>query len=1208
MSKEGSVRADGGNPEGDEQKGITKKKRGKKARDVITGHEYNVETMKVRQLVYPKMTLSFGLQCDRNLICYLKVSTQVKDELIVAGYTETISYQQLEYTAFSKSLDITYRAGVDDNQMLIIDIMDGDYLRIQQGFQFVTLVARVSELNKDIIRLPICTGGSEVGELIIKVDMGVESESVSIEEKDKIKVGFFKTPRPTIDSLRELYPFFREEFTYYSFQLKTKKCVLPRSYSAFGESGYTQMKICISHGKKNDSASRHLKQIWESMRVRKAPFDIISLDIKLSHELLTGSFDLTKHFDPSTRLVFQIWAGGTGSSPDEPEILLRYTTIRLKKLIKKAAHGGGKFHRCLVRVFDLENTADKGKKDEKAGDKEEGGKGNSRDSFDDEIDQLCVFKESGPQDEETGDDGTAIGDEEDVGGGASKSSKKRNQLPSKAEVAASAFEGSEYGDKNKALKAVSGELEVKIKRELINVEVSLGDETYDRRIKNMFKQRTAEWANAMRRPFFEAWSDQSQTTLITTNILEMTMQGWVFDTTLVVDVQPSCINSLSFQLDPKNSETVQTESTFIDSNVYNALKSIYNFINPFTDNGKVKVIAGGGVGAPQLEHPSSGLTRTMGFPLCQEILLNKMKDVHSFKSLKERLLKPLHEHDNLDELDIPFLQGESLDEILDYYDTNGDLIRVLEDPDSQWGGLDYANEKTYDSLQEVVQGMMEACTIYSPCLMTASEYAELYPPSRDSEVENVWVDPEDTCRMFKKSEMSTTKSQRSNSGMSEYGSKKKNMTRYLIGTVGTNFSKVKSGDDFWSMLPEELLSHDFKFSADIDAIESVLFQEQLPGESIKLVVWIVGQCPPPPVLKRFERMIKRHVITDCTVGLMIYLAAETSVEHVGGDPDTIVNCAEPFVDLIDAYNRAYNEAVDIFHELNPDVHLRKHHSFKWDEHSSKYEHKQKLCHRLTKHLMLFHGLTFAELILRVFLKMDMNNEEQATARSETAGSSYGDAGTNKMPSLQDVKEILSLYFKGTTLDRILGMEEEGDSQHHDMLKALSDSTIIRSDRLLQEKEGSVSEMESVSNKSKSDKEPKKKLSFFDRLRGKKPAAADASTAAAPSAGAAVTGEGNAGSPPSKKSPESELLKKQKAESEHQQELQRARELYQIQLKRQMKMIEPLEGYETIKSMRLRFDTEIHNVFIKEFRLFLCSHAVSMKCYVILYICYLSSRM
>jgi hypothetical protein len=100
-----------------------------------------------RVLLYPKAYITITLDIPRAKSMYVIVKTKVLDVVTELGRTDSHVSEGDEVLTFEKTIAITYFIGIDDNQLAIFEIMDGDILNTSAfGYIFAAVPVTVGEI------------------------------------------------------------------------------------------------------------------------------------------------------------------------------------------------------------------------------------------------------------------------------------------------------------------------------------------------------------------------------------------------------------------------------------------------------------------------------------------------------------------------------------------------------------------------------------------------------------------------------------------------------------------------------------------------------------------------------------------------------------------------------------------------------------------------------------------------------------------------------------------------------------------------------------------------------------------------------------------------------------------------------------------------------------------------------------------------------
>lgn len=283
--------------------------------------ESRVESLKSKVIVYPNFIFSITIECDRSLDCYIVVKTKILHEVVRIGYTETRKYLSETSMCFSTTFEVSYQVGIDDDQLVLFDIFDGDVLSLREGYLFSSLSVPLSSLSKSKVAIPISRGPSILGYLRLNADLDVSPTNCTLDLTNDYHTAFFKVPRLSIEDIKNAFPEMVDISLKYNLRFKTSAVykILKKFKIDVKKNEYlrTLMRICVCES--GDSPdSEDLRVVWESNPVTKAPYELHRKELQLRHDSFLCDIKTTLGRD----VVFQIYVDGHDVKVNKPMLLL----------------------------------------------------------------------------------------------------------------------------------------------------------------------------------------------------------------------------------------------------------------------------------------------------------------------------------------------------------------------------------------------------------------------------------------------------------------------------------------------------------------------------------------------------------------------------------------------------------------------------------------------------------------------------------------------------------------------------------------------------------------------------------------------------------------------------------------------------------------------------------------------------------------------
>merc|ERR1711871_446303 len=383
-----------------------------------------------------------------------------------------------------------------------------------------------------------------------------------------------------------------------------------------------------------------------------------------------------------------------------------------------------------------------------------------------------------------------------------------------------------------------GTVLIKVEQISNSIDLISGDDLHERRIQDITEERAVQWAVEVKESFEDAAKQQAVMTSKFCKVLEGLRLGWKIKTFAVVDMQNECLRSLVDQLE-KVVDPDDYKATIAgpQSVVYAVLNQVFLNFAYFDEDKSMRVFAGGGVRAPlpplavqeisKIDNkktvtvlkggcPSSGMSRQIGFPLCQELI----QAGHYVGSYMDHMaiLK----------------SGDRK-----VFDRN--LSSYMERAGySTWRGAEYVDDISYDDLDPLLEGFVEAATLYQPTIVPTFKADRESLKNRCLEeigLNQMIIDRFDV--LVQKFDYPET----------------------LVDSKGKYKSLEVVTDNFFKCnkffeVPEAksmnaphyqglITSKESTFNMDVDLIER-MFESPAPNTSIQLGVWVICTVPSDP--------------------------------------------------------------------------------------------------------------------------------------------------------------------------------------------------------------------------------------------------------------------------------------------------------------------------------------------------------------------------
>lgn len=249
----------------------------------------SLQQKEFEKVLYPKLTLSFTLRSPNSIASYVDVSLSIDGENDNLGKTETVLAKDQEVIHFASTFDIVYFVGLEDNQFLVLNVMDGDTMQISRGYSICKMVIPICDVIRKSNEFPILIGGKDSdntwGQIIIHSSMGTALVPLDF-KTHHYSSRFFRSVPPTIESIRKRKPFFLEKNGFYQISLNCAAL-----YESIGsqnegkESKIAFVKLCVHNPSLSSTKSilsPKLKCVWKSKNITKHPFLLKASEIPIT--------------------------------------------------------------------------------------------------------------------------------------------------------------------------------------------------------------------------------------------------------------------------------------------------------------------------------------------------------------------------------------------------------------------------------------------------------------------------------------------------------------------------------------------------------------------------------------------------------------------------------------------------------------------------------------------------------------------------------------------------------------------------------------------------------------------------------------------------------------------------------------------------------------------------------------------------------------
>jgi hypothetical protein len=215
-----------------------------------------------RRLYYPKFKFCLSFTTSRKYVGYVGVTTrytvkataETLDFSLGTTETRTSELGDVEPIVFHQAFEIPYQVSVDDNQLLIFEIFDGDHMMTTEGYLLNTKILPLLSLSNPKFSIPIYRGADYFGALEVRTTFDIDCQKACIDcdldamariphsfsniaalnnplYYDKIVMGYFPYKAPSLADIREQHPSIANQSSK-SFEFgvhATKICPIPKA-------------------------------------------------------------------------------------------------------------------------------------------------------------------------------------------------------------------------------------------------------------------------------------------------------------------------------------------------------------------------------------------------------------------------------------------------------------------------------------------------------------------------------------------------------------------------------------------------------------------------------------------------------------------------------------------------------------------------------------------------------------------------------------------------------------------------------------------------------------------------------------------------------------------------------------------------------------------------------------------------------------------
>lgn len=819
-----------------------------------------------RTIVYPTLSLTIAMECTRDMQCFVLAKKKVRGVWYAVGRTDTLHCKPGLNPPFNRILEVMYHVGIDNGQMLLLEIMDGDHLMVGSGYFFGCVQMSVSDLQQkpysklevnrtdkdDVIGIDLCT-------LHVQVELNTVGQCLSPRCKDPLKIAFYRQTPPTLDDFRRAFPTLSDTFGTYILSINTKDIATkhsidPAVLSATNTRIYLKFLLNDPTGHYSDIETDPdgLECIWQSSKAMdtgrpgKHRFKVFCPVTKIEHTLLAGTRNIDDHGGDNRKVLIHLYAEGLNSKDSQTgPRLLSYTEITVKDLIAQALNTAVGTEEAEVEDRVLSKTTRKIKlafrQVENFTSKKYREKQEAREEYRQELRNSSriravsvVMKRhvstalSGDLFHGKDDDYDSMEDE--LNEVVKRPADDRERHVEKEKIRESLFSEKivgmsgtrrhlpRKGTDGEALKF--GHVIISIGRVETEVKTSSGDDVYEDKLRKKFKPVLRKWLRDNGPNFHVACDAQNALTMRSTLDTEFLLNEGTdkgLQCAMIVDMNSACTQHVQYKVNQAASVlgTDATEESFKQSYVKDAMTLLFGQLTWFSKNRPFQVFAGGGVNPPGREHPSRNYSRSRAFPLCQEVLLSREEAL----SASQKIRLPLCGYTVWDP------RSEVRKNVQRRVDPRGDLHAAMDLDDplgiakryATWKGYHYNTTQRYNGYDDILSGFYEACTLYEPSMLTKQSLAERLTYQGHFRLES-------RAPSISNSKSSEQIRERQKRVMEIEQARQEWKIRYQAANVGTTQDLESSDLLFFADIPGTM-QYDFVDALDVSALETLIHQD-----------------------------------------------------------------------------------------------------------------------------------------------------------------------------------------------------------------------------------------------------------------------------------------------------------------------------------------------------------------------------------------------
>jgi len=1041
-----------------------------------------------RVMVYPKIAFTASLEVPDLHNAYLSIRTIALNEINHLGVSEVKSTKSYDnfIANYTKIFQVINYIGVDEKQIVVIDIMDDDNLHVHGGYLFATVHVRVHDLQKPVLRLPIIRNEIEVlGFITLYCDLKVDPYVVSLNNTSALPIRFLRSNEPDEVSIRQSNRSFEAYLTFYNIQCKFAN-LNQLNIENLPPTTYFYIKICkfikndedlaklsasMAHISRAQSmlqvptlisryCSNDLTILYQSVHIDKPPYTLFceckiaessiiepakpQTNNKDSNKLKLRSFSKDSIEEPKKisnkdiKIVVQVYIGGYSEDEDEEEccsfVIIPFDKFLLyiNKPDEKTDLGSPTEG---LRRQSSENLNSKSKihlrRKFKANPNLELNFETDKPNKEEEHKSISIFKRK-------------------------NDTKPHQSLDALLNTVSTKFEYKEEDeDEEDEEEGISKSADAYDNED---------DEDEDEGLSNPIKSKKGY--KKIKKFITKRLKSKQKISYVQFEISEEKLQVLVSEGDDLYEEK--IMKEINIKRENWMKQMKEPFARACDTQAY-MLKRTLEVIEYGLEGWTIKpnfvidmnpaCIHHMRIKLQQQLHPKQANSLDDSFKGSN--ILNCLKSIYDstsylydnneFNIYAGGGVKPpvkdyfssgypreiaypltieyLLENSKKYLKNIKSKKIKSIDDIHKKLDPDNVLSDFLNIDDEQksWGGKSYLNDRKYTDASDLANGFLEASVLYQPCLVSPNSS---YYEKDDLE------EPLNRNTLHRSSSFhSTTASEKTHQTNLSYKIAKIHSTRYNSSYIDSGLNHLDNGKSFWDNIPKEFLHHGLFFNYDAEAIE-LLLQEPVLGErKTNLVVWMISKSPPLQSYHRLARILENQVLNSTKTALLIMMSSELRLDLNETLAETINIIADPFKKFRNFYENTLSRFIFLYQLHNKTIDKVRLNNVTDNVPTATKE--------LLRHpnLRLCHWLTWSEIIAKAYqledenILLKQNNEynehDQYSAKiksqilKEKLAHNTSDFNEKfSLPKVDTLRIILARYFTNDVIERIIGRFEE----------------------------------------------------------------------------------------------------------------------------------------------------------------------------------------